>query len=265
MSNPIDLKYTLLEYRYSEASHIQHWDARLFGISLEQPLQQVSGDKAFNPPLSRNKESGQDVSSSFLWQAPTSRAVLFMGEKWVELHDLVSRSLELQQTSDSIPSLLSKKLVSTREASWLEHALRLSRLRGYWTLYPGEETSKSLVTIHTELQKMPEEYAQLAAPVTLSDKSSDEEIEQAMAKLKASPELQPSAGSSMQSLLDAGSLRPFGNLPLVSWDGSGTNLQGLDDLAAVYAEEFKTQVGRCSDAVSSTKRVVLSTQDLFCT
>ncbi|KAK9776767.1 hypothetical protein AB5N19_10645 [Seiridium cardinale] len=258
------LKYTLLEYRYSEASHIQHWDARLLGISLEQPLKQLSGDEQFTPPLSHVQKSDQDIPSSFLWQAPTSHAMLFMGEKWIELHDLVARSLDVQKTSDSVPSLLSKKLVSTRHPSWLEHALRLSRLRGYWTLYPGEDTAKSLATVHTELQHAPEEYSTEDETLALTDKASDEEIEQLMEKLKTGPELGLTSASSLQGLLDAGSLRPFGNLPLLTWDGTKTDLQGLDSLAAGYAVDFKSQVGNCDGEALNIKRVDMSTKDLFC-
>ncbi|KAH6659361.1 hypothetical protein BKA67DRAFT_652593 [Truncatella angustata] len=259
------LKYTMLEYRYSEASHVQHWDARLFGISLEQPLKQLNGEDQLSPPLSKNKGSEQDISSSFLWQAPTSRAMLFMGEKWMELHDLVSRSLEVQQTSDATPSLLSKKLISTQHPAWLEHALRLSRLRGYWTLYPGEETAKSLVTVHTDLSHIPEEYAKTEEPLKLDDKASEEEIEKVMKKLKTSHDSNLSAGLSLQTLLEAGALRAFGNLPLITFDGTKTDLQGLDELAAKFALAFKTQVGRCNKADTETKRVATSAKDLFCT
>lgn len=191
--------------------------------------------------------------------------MLFMGEKWIELHDLVSRSLDAQQTSDSVPSSFSKKVVSPDHPSWLEHALRLSRLRGYWALYPGQETAKNLGIVHTELFRAPEEYVQERIPVQLSEESSDEEIEQAMTKLKAGSESRPVGESSLQNLLDAGSLRPFGNLPLVMWNGTKTDLVGLDESVAEYAVAFKTQVGKCTAEILDTKRVEMSTRDLFCT
>ena len=134
-----------MEYKYSTASGMQNWGARLMGISLEQPLTPLSGGKALDTPR-QTVDTEADVPMPFLWQAPTSNAMLFMGDKWAELHDFVSRSLEAQQRLDSTPALLSEKLVSTQHPSWLEHALRLSRLRGYWTVYPGEETAKSLAT-----------------------------------------------------------------------------------------------------------------------
>ncbi|KAI1849330.1 hypothetical protein JX266_004825 [Neoarthrinium moseri] len=258
------IKYTLLEYRYSEASHIQHWDARLFGISLEQPLQHLSGKARFSPPLSLHEATETEVASSFLWQAPTSNAMLFMGEKWAEMHDLVSRSFEIQQGSSDVPALLAKKEISREHPSWLEHALRLSRLRGYWTLYPGEDTAKSLATVHTDLRHSPEEYSKSADEVTLTDESSDKDFEDALKRLKAGPESNLELHSSLQSLVEAGSLRPFGNLPLLTWDGRKTDLERLDSLAADYAIEFITQVGKCEDETRS-KRIELSVQDLFCT
>ncbi|KAI4602425.1 hypothetical protein KJ359_009668 [Pestalotiopsis sp. 9143b] len=258
------LKYTLLEYRYSDAAQIQHWDARLLGISLEQPLQLLDSKTQFTPPLSRDKKSQQDIASSFLWQSPTSHAMLFMGEKWVELHDLVSRSLDIQQKSASTPSLLANKLISHQHPSWLEYVLRLSKLRGYWALYPGEETARSLATVHRELQHAPEEYAQVEKPVTLPDKASEEEIQKAMEKLRAGPEFVRTSEASLQNLLDAGSLRPFGNLPLVSWGGQTTDLDELDESAAKYAFEFRTQVGKCSKEAAAKQRLDMTTQDLFC-
>lgn len=190
--------------------------------------------------------------------------MLFMGEKWMELHDLVSRSLELYHTSDTTSSLLSKKLISTQHPAWLEHALRLSRLRGYWTLYPGEETAKSLVTVHTDLSHIPEEYGKTERPLQLDDKASEEDIEKFMGQLKKSSDPSLGSGSSLQTLLEAGSLRPFGNLPLITFDGKQTDLQGLDQLAAEYALAFKTQVGKCEASDMAVKRIVTSTRDLFC-
>ncbi|KAI0132499.1 hypothetical protein BJ170DRAFT_250660 [Xylariales sp. AK1849] len=262
------LRYTLLEYRYSITSRLQHWDARLFGISLEQPLVQLDGGEKFTPPLRLDGETDRDVPSSFLWQAPTSNAMLFLGEKWIELHDFVSRSLEAQQNSGSVASVLSKKVVSTRHPSWLEHALRLSRLRGYWTLYPGEKTARSLGTVHTELYHIPEEYSQVEeAKVSeeLGDKATEEEIQRVVEKLNAGSESNRDLVPSLQGLFDDGALRTFNSLPLVTWDGKKTYLEELDVLAAEYAIEFKKRVGNCVNDDLMKNRTELSTEDLFCT
>lgn len=252
-----------MEYKYSTASRVQDWGARLMGISLEQPLTPLSGDKTLNAPR-QTMHNKADVPMPFLWQAPTSNAMLFMGDKWVELHDFVSRSLEAQHRLDSTPALLSEKLVSTQHPSWLEHALRLSRLRGYWTVYPGEETAKSLATVHNELHHRPEEYADEETPTpALADGASDKEVDEAMKRYKAGPETILAPFSLLESLPRNGGLEPFTDMVLLAWDGKKTDLHGLDSQVANYRTEFKTQVGGCTG--DDTRKVVgLSTRDLFC-
>lgn len=199
-----------------------------------------------------------------MWQAPTSLAMLFLGDKWIELHDLVTRSLDVQSSEDTTPPLLSKKVVSKQYPSWLEHALRLSRLRGYWTLYPGDETVKSLLTVHTELHHDPEEYAQVGQPIKLTDKSTEQDIEKALEQIKRGPEVTVDAESPLQGLIEAGVLRPFGRLPVLSWDGKTTDAKALDEMTAVYASEFKAQVGKCDPKGPNKKLSPLSVEDLFC-
>lgn len=267
-----DLKYSLLEYRYSAISTHQHWDRRLFGISLEQPLQQLDGKKSFSPPsLLKTTDSGDavedGVSTSFLWQAPTSNAVLFLGDKWMELHDFVSRSLEAKQELDPIPELLSEKIVSTQHPSWLEHALRLARARGYWLLYPGEDTVKNIATVHSELSRLPEEYASQEDPKPLlADDASEEEIENVRQKIRGSTEIPLSSVSLLDGLPNDGNLRPLGDLPIVTWDGEATTFEDLTSLALDYSAEFKEKVGGCNveDTEKEKKREPSSAQDLFC-
>ncbi|KAL7627483.1 hypothetical protein AAE478_001676 [Parahypoxylon ruwenzoriense] len=266
------LKYSLLEYRYSAVSTYQHWDRRLFGISLEQPLQLLDGKEALSlPSLLKGTGSGdqdeREISTSFLWQAPTSNAVLFLGEKWTELHDFVSRSLEAKQDLDPTPALLSEKVVSTQYPSWLEHALRLARARGYWMLYPGDDTARNLATVHNELNHMPEEYSNLESSRTiLADDASEEEIENVRQKIRLSMEIPLAPVSLLDSLPNKGNLRPFGDLPILTWDGLSTEFEELNSLAVGYAKEFKEKVGGCSadSAEKQKKKENLSTQDLFC-
>ncbi|KAI1142367.1 hypothetical protein F5Y05DRAFT_370698 [Hypoxylon sp. FL0543] len=266
------LKYTLLEYRYSAISTYQHWDRRLFGISLEQPLQLLDGKGLLSPPsVLKSTRSGDaaggEVSTSFLWQAPTSNAVLFLGEKWMELHDFVSRSLEAKQELDPVPALLSEKIVSTQYPSWLEHALRLARARGYWTLYPGEDTARNLATVHSELNRLPEEYAaQENSKPLLADDASEEEIESVRQKIRVGAEIPLAPVSLIDSLPNGGNLRPFGDLPILTWDGQSTDFEELNFLSAKYAAEFREIIGNCGKepAEKKVEKEVLSTKDLFC-
>ncbi|KAI1461317.1 hypothetical protein F4805DRAFT_453745 [Annulohypoxylon moriforme] len=265
------LKYTLLEYRYSAVSTFQHWDRRLFGISLEQPNQLLDGKGAFtSPSLLKSTHSGDEsdgeISTSFLWQAPTSNAVLFLGERWMELHDFVSRSLEAKQELDPVPALLSEKIVSTQYPSWLEHALRLARARGYWMLYPGDDTARNLATVHSELNHLPEEYAshESSKPL-LADDATEEEIENVRQKIRAGIETPLAPVSLLDSLPNKGNLRPFNDLPVVTWDGRSTDFEELNSLSREYSAEFKEKVGSCSTEPGKQKAIEpLSTQDMFC-
>ncbi|OTB19995.1 hypothetical protein K445DRAFT_8000 [Daldinia sp. EC12] len=267
------LKYSLMEYKYSAISTHQHWDRRLFGISLEQPLQLLDGKGSFFPPsISKESESSEasqnDISTSFLWQAPTSNAVLFLGDKWVELQDFVSRSLETKQKSDPVPALLSEKVVSTQHPSWLEHALRLARARGYWMLYPSVDIARNLATVHRELKHIPEEYDnQENSKPLLADDASEEEIEKIRRMIRAGPEITLAPVSLLDGLPNKGNLRPLGDLPILAWDGRETNFEELNSAAIKYAAEFREKAGNCmtepGEKLKEKER--LSAKDLFCT
>ncbi|KAK7956079.1 uncharacterized protein PG986_005301 [Apiospora aurea] len=259
------LRYTLMEYRYSTASIVQNWGARLLGISLEQPLKMIGGNAKFVSP-SIDKSGANSESTSFIWQAPTSSAMLFLGERWIELHDFVSRTLEARDSLDHTPALLSEKLVSTEHPSWLEYALKLSRLRGYWTVYPGEKTAKNLATVHRELHHLPEEYADVEPKdPALADDASEAEIDAAIEKYKGGVEISLAPPVSLlQSLPHDGVLSSFASLPLLSWDGQRTDVQGIDAHALEYSSVFKKEVGKCVGKAAEKEVVSLSTEDLFC-
>ncbi|KAI0478949.1 hypothetical protein GGR56DRAFT_664908 [Xylariaceae sp. FL0804] len=266
------LKYSLLEYRYSATSSSLHWDRRLFGISLEQPLGLLDGKSPFFPP-SLPESSGpgdgieRETPTPFLWQAPTSSAVLFLGEKWMELHDFVARSMDASRNRESGSTPHPEKMVSKQFPSWLEYAYRLCRARGYWLLYPGQETAQNLATVHHELAQLPEEYAEEGKSIAgLPDDASDEDIDRARQKIRASSEIQLSPVSLLESLSNDGNLRSFYDLPLVTWDGQPTSFDQFNIQSAAYAAEFKEKVGGCNLASEEgqKERINLLAQDLFC-
>lgn len=114
------LKYAMLEYKYST----RQYDATsLLGISLDLPTTYLNDTTKLTPPL-LNK-----TATPFVWQAPNSNAALYFGDKWVELHDLVSRSLTSHHMAPA--SSTAHKEVSKTYPSWLEHVLELARVRGY--------------------------------------------------------------------------------------------------------------------------------------
>ncbi|KAL2158972.1 hypothetical protein VTH06DRAFT_3002 [Thermothelomyces fergusii] len=235
------LKFAVLYYLHSGAAAAQKWDSRLLGISLDLPSTHLDGSTPFHPPLGMK-------AGSFIWQAPNSNAMLFTGQKWTELHALVSRLLEHQRRTQSLPALFTEKLVSKKYPSWLEHALKLSRVRGYWTVYPSDPVARNLATVHSELYRAPEEYAKELAGKQLSQ----------------SPEFPVSAGTLFESL-PGGKLSSFDEMPILLWDGQITALSGLDDAAAAYANEFRRAVGGCEALSPADLTRKSSMADLFCT
>ncbi|GAW10718.1 hypothetical protein ANO14919_000530 [Xylariales sp. No.14919] len=258
------LKYLLLEYRYSATAEFHNWGRHLFGISLEQPLVTLDGEHPFSPPLFRNPE---DLSKSggtpnpFLWQAPTGNAVLLLGDKWMELHDFVSRTMQATENSDAMPTVVSEKVISKQHSSWLEHALRLARVRGYWFLYPGNEVAEHLATVHRELYNVPEEYAGSKA-----SGSNDGEIERIKQKVRLAPETQLSPLSLLDTLPNQGYLWPLSALPIAAWEGVEVDARDFRAHTNDFELLFKGAVGGCDLETGKGQKGYepASTQDLFC-
>ncbi|KAJ4300305.1 hypothetical protein N0V88_002978 [Collariella sp. IMI 366227] len=240
-----DLKYSVLQYLYSGPAVTQQWDSRVLGVSLDLPSTHLDGSKPFSAP------PGKDTTSEptpFLWQAPNSNAALFTGQKWIELHALISKLFDFQHASQPIPPFFTEKLVTKRYPSWLEHALKLARARGYWMLYPSEQTARSLTTVHTELYRAPEEY--------------EEELERETPGGNA--EFSLSQGAVFETLPGRGKLVPFDDMPLLLWDGTVTELKGLDDAAEEYTNSFRRAVGGCEALAPKELMPRQSMGDLFC-
>lgn len=251
------LKYTVLEYRYSTAAQVQAWDNRLLGISLALPSTYLSGDSNFIPPTKRDvkpqtEKYPADGPTPFLWQAPNSDALLIFGQKWVELHGFVSRLFDITHRQPITPaSFFSSKEVSKSYPSWLEHALRLSRARGYWTLYPGESIKGNVAVVHTELASPPEEYFN-------EQPSKDTEANEM--------ELANGAVSVLDGLIPGkdGFLPPFKELPIMTWNGKVVALHAFDEAVNDYASEFREAVGGCEDLEPEDLVPKRSAADLFC-
>jgi hypothetical protein len=243
------VKYSVLEYMHSNAAVSQQWDSRLFGISLNLPSTHLDATKPFTP---HSKKGSSSSDTSFLWQAPNSNAVLYTGPKWVELHAFVSHLLEFQQRAEKkqtpLPSLFSDKLVSKRYPSWLEHALKLSRARGYWTLYPSPNTSGKLAVVHKEMYRAPEEYEK-----EIKREGSADSTERVLA-----------AGPLLESLPSGGTLPAFDEMPLLLWDGTTTKLTDLDWSAVEYSWELRSAVGGCEKMTPEELSPRPSARDLFC-
>ncbi len=250
-----DVKYAVLYYLYSGPALTQEWDSRLLGISLDLPSTLLDGSKPFTaPPIkapSGAKADDANGPSSFLWQAPNSNAALFTAQKWMELHALVSNMVSFQHSSPSLPPFFDKQ-VSKKHPAWLEHALRLSRARGYFTLYPS---IKNLATVHNELYRAPEEY-EADAPRGGSGGGGARDVELPV----------PAPGGTLvDSLPGRGRLLDFDEMPLLLWDGTpAATLGRLDEAAAAYADGFRRAVGGCQALAPEDLVAKTSTADLFC-
>jgi hypothetical protein len=108
-------------------------------------------------------------------------------------------------------------------------------------------TASSLATIHNELYQPPEEYAEELG----KDRKQPDEISLVSSSL-------------LDSLPDGGSLPPFSLLPILTWDGTVTSSQELDDATADYATEFRRAIGGCEALLPSDLMPHQSTKDLFC-
>lgn len=193
------------------------------GINLDFPSTYLNASEAFTPP--RNPDV---PNSAFLWQAPSSSAILVTGERWTELHDFVSRSLDFRHTATNTPTLLTEKAVSKTFPAWLEHLVQLCRLRGYVTLYPGLETAATLATAHDELAQYPEEYRSAGSlpvrtgkEVVLGDSSLD----------------------TLHTLPNDGDLLPLAELPLLDWRGEERTIEVMDGEVGGYLKEWRGTVG----------------------
>ncbi|QSZ34348.1 hypothetical protein DSL72_005939 [Monilinia vaccinii-corymbosi] len=242
------LKFSLLEYKYSW-NRVGRRD--ILGISLDLPTTYLNDSTKFTPPTP-NRES----PSTFLWQAPNSNAALYFGDKWVELHDFVSRMMFAQHNLPP-PATLGSNYVSKTYPSWLEYVLKLARARGYWTLYPHFESRDLLATIHTDLYTPPEEY------VDQSDEATDFTANPAD-HLSLKDKEEPLIKSSLQTLL-SDLPDELAEMQMIGWDGEeGIDHEERQFLAKEYRRVFRSEIGGCEFGVAEKERIPMLAGDLFC-
>ncbi|KAH0496974.1 hypothetical protein TgHK011_004312 [Trichoderma gracile] len=229
------VKYSLLQRRYSEIAARQDWQTKLFGISFSAPTTYLDGNSEFVPPKPLEGHESGAKDTPFLWQAPSSDAILIMGDKWVELHGYVSQFLDKQHAWSTTPELLAKKEVSKKYPAWLEYTLQLSRLRGYVTLYPAQQTANSVIGIHNDLHDVPEEYEDEATYGQDSTNLSADLFDPA------------SQVDMLATLPHGGELPLLYRMPWLTWDGQVAQESNIQEAAAKYKEAFRSQVGQCKD------------------
>ena len=245
-----DVKYALLHYGHCNAANLQEWGRQMMGISLSSPSTLLDGLQTLSLP-----EPSEDAGESFLWQAPDSDAMLYSGDKWVELHGYISQLLERQASADP-PAALAQKDVSKTRPAWLEYALQLAKLRGYTTLYPGKETAGVIFGSHNDIPDVPEEY------------QDDQEAREAAEAARAEDEATDSFDSiwavdMLQTLPLHGSLPFLTRLPVLTWDGQGTTMEDLESKSKKLAAQFRSDVGGCAED-TALKKTDKYARDLFC-
>ncbi|KAL2070446.1 hypothetical protein VTL71DRAFT_13472 [Oculimacula yallundae] len=255
------LKYNTLEYMYSA----NRGDLRQFllGISLDLPSTHLNDSSSFAPPVP-NSNAGKEPRAGvtpFLWQAPNSNAVLYFGDKWMEMHDFVGQLLSSQHTLPT-PTTLNEKLVSKTYPSWLEHVLKLARARGYWTIYPNFDNQHSLAALHHDLYKPPEEYSEeVKAETTEAGVLTADPKEHLSLKDKEKMIIKTSL---LSILPEKGNLPKLVEMPLLTWDGQLADVETSGELAVNYSSIFKREIGGCSADSVEKDRVGMFAGDLFC-
>lgn len=253
----LDLKYTLLHNRYSHMANAEDWNSKMLGISFAAPNTLLDNSQPLTVPQP-NGEAGW--KGAFLWEAPNSDAMLVSGEKWVELHGFVTQVLDKQHSTSQSPALLAHKEISKKYPSWLEYILQLSRLRGYFTVYPGPETASVVMGVHNDLPELPEEYD--ADHDAHDEAASDDDIRD-RATLLFDPY---SRVNILGTLPRAGELPSLSDVPVLSWDGQSAagGLSGLDAGAREFAARFRREVGQCAED-EADRPFDKHARDLFCT
>lgn len=257
------LKYIVLEYKYFSATRMPKETKmrdKLLGISLSLPATYLNDTTAFTPPQPTDVTKGDTTGPSFLWAAPNSEAALYFGDKWVELHDFVSRSLSVA------PEQRPAKRISTTYPSWLEHILSFSLTRGATMMYPQLPSGSSLATVHNELYTPPEEFS--VAKVGGEGLTGEDDFTADEAKhLSLKHNETPVAHGSLLDMLDGGKAMQLKGMPVLSFDGrvkAGARSELIAE-AEDFSAKFRSEVGLCETPVPEDARLVdLPVKYLFC-
>ena len=241
------VKYALLEYKYA---YYKTPDSNsLLGVALSTPVLNLNHSALFIPPVANWDSSAsledEDSLSHFLYQAPSSNAALYFGDKWKEFHSFLTFRLNAEKVTER------PRQTASTEPAWLEYLLELTLARGYSMLYPAWTSKSGIVTIHNELFQGPEEYG-----------SRGEQIDH-----KQDPE-EPSlneATSLLSFLPNDGDLPALDAIPYMTQnedtlDTAVKRTRAADD----YFQTFRREVGGCQKSTTKTPMEEHSAKDLFC-
>ncbi|KAL9585855.1 MAG: hypothetical protein Q9203_004083 [Teloschistes exilis] len=266
------LMLNLLEYKYSQSSRFSEEAKNLVGLSLELPKTYLNESNLFTPPTNAggvNKAGDQptDEPTPFLWQAPSSNAALYFGDKWVEFHSFLTSRLSL----DPAKAPSRPKLVSEAYPSWLEHLLELMRARGYALLYPNFSSGReSIASVHYELFQSPEEYSKPKAtsaadtPVPTIDTKEETFKTELSSHHPKHPESSPLTSNLISLLPQSGAVQELFELPLLSHEGHELDFSAFDSTARAFTTSFRRQFGQCAATTKQPDVIPMKADDLFC-
>lgn len=283
--------YSILEYKH--ARYQTEGINSLLGFSLDVPSTLLDGSKHFIPPTTNDLSGGDhfeqadDAPIPFIWEAPSSGAALYFGDKWVEIQSCLTNRIDRRSKAHS-----KRKEVSAMFPAWMEYFLELIRSRGYIMLYPGLSSKESLVTVHSESSHLPEEYsASSAEPASNNRQKRDEPEEAKEVDLEAfvtpvtplEPQTDHDVSDEERPLLtSSGHSRPLHQvlpfkadlpglsiLPYLAANGEKTSRQNAARIAVGYADHFRGTIGGCQNNEKymkgwRRKMVKGSARDLFC-
>lgn len=270
------LIYSLLEYKSSEFNKGSAEADKLMGFSLHLPSTYPNDTLPLEPPMRLvKKEKGskeaedetatQGQKSPFLWQVPSSNAVLYFGHKWMEFHSFIGNRL-------SKPPTAFPKNFNDSHPAWLEYLLEFMRARGWYLMYPNFPTDgTALATSHSELYEVPEEYSHKRQQRRSSGSLSKQlDLKTPLTADEVAPqappdEERPLLTADLISLLPAsGDLPEVPGLPVLSFDGHRLTFEESDQLAQTFSDIFRQQSGSCSSSAAENAHSENSANDLFC-
>lgn len=148
--------------------------------------------------------------------------------------------------------------VSEVYPSWLTYMLGLSRARGYSTIYPNFQHDK-LVTLHTDLYKLPEEHKQATEAKT------DGELGASVKEyIKKQKEQKLVKTGFLEFLKDGGSLPLLVDVPTLTFDGHVVEWLDMGERTDAYVAELRKTVGGCDKKDEQPPMVPGKASDLFC-
>lgn len=234
------LSYLLMEYHY--------------GGSLDFSEQKLIGISLINAPTTLSKMDSTSPLTFF--QKPDADAALYFGEEWIRLHQFLTH----RQSSDpELARTIDAKLeLPSTWPSWLRVTMEWMQVEGLFMAYVNlGNTDTSPVTLHSELQQVPEELAiQEQAKKTTSNGALNLGQEDDVLTAENAAELREPRGptQSTPSLEDLLSRMPSqdgsrksGAVGIVhSYDGQSLSWAQSHEKANEYAEQFAKVVGQCS-------------------